>query len=99
MKQFDVKQQADGSQTSDIATQLQALLNSKGVPGALNDPIVAQIVHLLDQLTSPPASSTQYASAGQTSYNQQSTVNMPVYTNNTPAAIQQSWAVMQASMP
>jgi TP901 family phage tail tape measure protein len=99
MKQFDVKQQADGTQTDDIAAKLQALLNSAKMPGALNDPIVAQIVHLLDQLTSPPASSAQYASSGQTSYNQQSTVNMPIYTNNTPAAIQQSWAVMQASMP
>mgnify|MGYP001572086812 CR=1 FL=1 len=42
----------------------------------------------------------QYPTSGGNSTNTNTTnVSMPIYTNNTPAALQQSWAVMQASMP
>jgi hypothetical protein len=50
----------------------------------------------------PAATSAQMARQANTAtYNGQvgNTFHMPIYTNNTPGAIQQSWAVMQASMP
>jgi hypothetical protein len=53
-------------------------------------------------MVSPAASSQQMAArANTTNYygNVGPQVSMPIYTNNSPAAIQQSWAIMQASMP
>ena len=47
----------------------------------------------------PAASSMQLMSGGSTTNNnQQSTVNMPIYTNQSPQVLQQSWAVMQAGL-
>lgn len=48
---------------------------------------------------SPAASSQQMAGrATSNSYSQNKTINMPIYTNQSPAVLQQSWAIMQASM-
>lgn len=50
---------------------------------------------------SPPASAGQIAGRGGCNCGSNVTYNnnMPIYTNNTPAALTQSWAVLQASMP
>lgn len=56
----------------------------------------------MNGMVSPAASSQQMAArANTTNYNGQvgNTYNMPVYTNQSPQVMQQSWAIMQASMP
>lgn len=51
-------------------------------------------------MVSPAASSQQMAArANTTNYNTTYNNTMPMYTNNSPGALQQSWAIMQASMP
>lgn len=48
---------------------------------------------------SPAATSQQMAGrATSNSYSNSKTINMPIYTNQSPAVLQQSWAIMQASM-
>lgn len=48
------------------------------------------------QLASPPAYPVPGAMTSTTSIDRSSHVSMPIYTNQTPAAIQQSWAIVQA---
>lgn len=52
-------------------------------------------------VVSPAASSQQLAARANNnqSYDYSRHVTMPIYTNNSPAAVQQSWAITQASMP
>lgn len=57
-----------------------------------------------DKIMRAVASMAQMAAMGgqgqqQTTYNQQRTVNMPVYTNNTPSAIQQSAEIAWSMLP
>lgn len=61
-------------------------------------------IHVVDMLAgvfgravSPPAVTRTPYNPGATTTNT-TNINMPIHTNNTPAALQQSWAIMQASM-
>lgn len=100
IKQFDTQAAADSSGTQSLVDQLRALLANASMPGILESGTVNTLSSLLNQLISPPASGAQIGAAGTTNtYSQQRTYNMPIYTNQSPQVLQQSWAIMQASMP
>ncbi len=81
-----------GINLTDDQIQIVGLLSS--IWGTLQTPIQTRA----DAYANPPM--MQYPTSGSSSTSTNTTnVNMPIYTNNTPAALQQSWAVMQASMP
>ena len=110
MEQFRANQAGKQSATEQMADSINAVMAALAGINLTDDQI--QIVGLLSsiwgqlqtpiQTASPPASAPQMAAQTNTT-NYYGPVgpqmNMPVYTNNTPGAIQQSWAVMQASMP
>lgn len=106
--QFEA-QKTNTSPALDIADQINAVMKAisgmnltddqikivdmlSGVWAGLQQPITSQ------QGLAPPQTRYHPTSGGSTSTNT-TNVNMPIYTNNTAAALQQSWAVMQASMP
>ena len=110
MRGFEAANAARTAPSTDIANQIRTLFSgndlSGKLPGALENTIVNQLMSLLSQLQTPQANA--YANppmyyppsgAGGPSYTSNRTVNMPVYTNQTPAAIQQSAAITWAAMP
>lgn len=105
ISESDARQQAQRSPIQQIADTFQQIMNNKDIalPGILDNPIIAQLSELIRQLqqpmATPPASAQMiYGGSGNTSYTSQRTYNMPVYTNNTPAVLQQSLAIIQAGM-
>jgi len=109
---FNAAANAGQSTIQQIAAAFQKLLQGNetiNLPGLLDNPLIAQLSSLINQLqqppanpwANPPASAQQiYGSGGNTtSYSSQRTYNMPIYTNNTPSALQQSMAIAQAVMP
>lgn len=106
--QFDATKQAS-SPLMDIVNQINDIMKSIAGINLTDDQI-----HIVDQLATiwsalqtptnarqqayvnPPM--TQYPSAGSNTNTSTMNVNMPIYTNNSPAALQQSWAIVQASM-
>ena len=97
LKQFDAKVAA-GNATQDIATKIQQLLSGIDL-GILDNPVIAQLSNLLGQLRAPAAPATGYNGVGGTSnFNQNTTLNMPVYTNMSPTAIQSSMAIAGAAL-
>jgi len=106
MKGFDASAAGRGSPVQDIADQLSALFSGSDVasklPGILESAVVQQVYGLLDQLRSASASppATGYNGVnGISNFTESRTYNMPIYTNNTPDALQQSLALQQAVMP
>lgn len=78
-----------------------AEIGFRGMAKALKTELNPQIGALFHTLTvAPVASPAQIASMApsMTTYNQQRTLNMPIYTNMGPTAIQQSMAITQAIM-
>jgi hypothetical protein len=104
---------SQGSQTSDLQKALQDFFAQAGsaqwkdtFPGLMENDNVRALSGMLDRLMAAqvqPASAAQFAASGTASqYNigqQGNTYNMPIYTNNSPGALQQSFAVMQAGLP
>lgn len=107
--QFNANAAAQQSPVKAIADQISALFSgsdlANALPGILESPVMRQISGLLDQLrntSASPAPSAQQmtgGNAGWQSYDQSRTYNMPIYTNQSPAAIQDSMALANASMP
>jgi|GEM_PF-5133436 len=96
IKQFQANA-AGGGGTGSLVDQLRGLLNNGDMPGILDNPIMAQLAGLISRLSSPPSTGGQ--TGGNTTYINNTTTNsMPVYSNNSVGALQQSWAVMQAGM-
>lgn len=87
-----------------LATMLDQLRPTGGRNDAYANPTewMADVPNYMAPVVSPPPTPVQLAPPppGKTRGDTSTTnVNMPIYTNNSPAALQQSWAVMQASMP
>lgn len=107
LSQFYAQQTGQVSPLQAIADQINQLITQSGL-GLIDNPIMGMLDQLAAQLSqpitaqtyvTPPMAANQYgAPQTSSSYSNQQTYNMPVYTNNTPDAIQQSWAVLQASM-
>ncbi|MBC8160465.1 MAG: hypothetical protein H7Z42_04525, partial [Roseiflexaceae bacterium] len=111
---FNAQRAGQVAPQEDIAAQIAALfsgddLRSK-LPAITENAIVAELYSLLGQLqqatsapgpiySSPAMTPAQQSWQASTTNNYGPQNTMAVYTNNSPAAIQQSWAVMQASMP
>jgi hypothetical protein len=99
-------QRKQGSQTQDLIAQLQALLSSSitgggqttGLPGILDNSVVAALTSLLGKLISPPTAPYQGMGGGN-NYSSSRTINMPIYTNQSPSVLQDSAAILNASMP
>lgn len=76
-----------------------AEIGFRGMAKALKTELNPQIGALFHTLTMAPASPAQLASGGSTTtYNQQRNYNMPIHTNQSPAVLQQSLAIVQATM-
>lgn len=101
LDQFYAKQQGQQSPGEQIADSINKVM---GVLSGINltdsqIAIVSLLANIRESIVRPPQTSYP-AYTGQGSYTGNTTnVNMPIYTNNTPAALQQSWAVLNASMP
>ncbi len=110
ISQFNANQTATQSASQQIADSISAVMAAlsgvnltdeqikivdmlSGVWAGLQAPMQSRA----DAYANPPQ--TQYPSGGSNTTSSTQNINMPIYTNNTPAALQQSWAVMQASMP
>lgn len=99
-------QQAQGSDTSDLITQLQSVLSSSNtlngqnfsLPGLLDNPVMGQIYSLLNQLTTPTAPQYIGGTPASNNYAATTNINMPVYTNQSPAVMQQSMAIIGAGL-
>jgi TP901 family phage tail tape measure protein len=112
---YEAGQRGQTAPQQDIAAEIEKLFQGDALrdklPGALENEIMAQLMGLLGQLQTPantradayanPPMMPQQAGGGGVTSNTSNTqtFNMPIYTNNSPAALQQSWQVMQASMP
>jgi hypothetical protein len=101
LDQFYAKQKGAVSPMQQIANEFNDILKSISelknlTPDQLK--VVDMLAGVYGNLASPPKTSPNPAYTGQTSYSSTTNVNMPVYSNNTPAALQQSWAVLQAGM-
>lgn len=110
--QFMSSSAAKGSPAQDLRDAITALFTGDlggKLPGALENPLINQLMGLLSQLTAPasnpwaapPASASQIYGQGaaQNSYYSTRTINMPVYTNQSPSVVQDSAAIAWASMP
>jgi hypothetical protein len=77
-----------------------AEIGFRGMAKALKTELNPQIGALFHTLTMAPASPAQIAAGGgsSTTYNQQRNYSMPIYTNQSPAVLQQSLAIAQATM-
>lgn len=113
IRQWEAMQAGMTTPQQDITSQIQELLHSNDVAGKLpaltENAIMSQLYSLLGQLqtpndarqqsyVNPPMQASQYAWQAPQTSSSSSTYNMPIYTNNSPAALQQSLAVLQASM-
>jgi TP901 family phage tail tape measure protein len=109
ISQFEAQQAGTQSATEKMADDINAIMATIAGINLTDDQI--QIVGLLssiwgtlqtplptrtDAYANPPM--MQYPGGGSSTSTNTQNINMPIYTNNTPAALQQSWAVMQASM-
>jgi len=101
LDQFYAKQKGQTSPMQNIADEINKVIAALSAVKGLTD----DQLHFIDTLggiyqafANPPSTSAHPAYTGQTSYNSTTNVNMPVYTNNTPGALQQSYAVLQAGM-
>lgn len=98
-----------GSASTDLATQLQALLSSRidvggqsaDLPGSLENDIIRSLTNLLNRLSTTPAPTQQAAAfAGQgTAAQYVNNYNLGITTNQSTAVAQQSFATMQAMNP
>jgi hypothetical protein len=99
---FGARSAGQTSPAQDLAAMLQKLLTNSAMPGILENPVINQLAGLLDQLRgtiTPAASIPQLTSgSGPINYNQNTSYTMPIYTNQSPEALQQSFAVMNAGM-
>ena len=102
LDQFYAKQKGKVSPAQNIANEINDIMKALSDPALhlTNDQlrIVDLLTGVYGQFANPPSTSLHPAYTGQTSYNSTTNVNMPVYTNNTPGALQQSYAVLQAGM-
>jgi len=101
LDQFYKKQQGATSPAQDIANQINDVIAALSGLSLTDDQIA--IVNLLgsmyNQIANPSSVPTNPAYTGATtSYNQSTTVNMPVYTNNSPRAIHDSMAIAGAAL-
>jgi hypothetical protein len=100
--QFQAKQKGVKTPSEQIADQINEVMRALSDPKLKLTDDQLKIVDLLtgvyQQFARPPSTTMMPGSPGQGGYTSTTNVNMPIYTNNTPAALQQSWAVMQASM-
>jgi len=90
--------------TESLMSALQGLMAAQGVdekgkpiglPGALENSTIAAFDSWIRQLTNyAPNPYRNPMMSGSTTYNQQRQYTMPIYTNNTPEAMQQSMALM-----
>jgi TP901 family phage tail tape measure protein len=111
ISQFDATNSPQDSPMQNIADQVNAIMKTLAGINLTDDQI--KIVDLLSgifatastpvqQTASPPASPAQQgwqAGGGASPTNNTKNFNMPIYTNQSPAALQQSLAIAQASMP
>lgn len=111
ISQFQANAQGQQSAAQTLADQVNAIMEALSHIDLTDDQI--KIVDMLagvwsglqapistraQQYANPPMMQYPSGSGGTTTSSTQ-TINMPIYTNNSPAALQQSWAIMQASMP
>jgi len=99
LDQFQTKQKGQVSPMQQIANECNDIM--KALPTTLTDDqikVLDFLTGVYGRLANPPSVTPTPAYTGQTSYNSTTNVNMPVYTNNTPGALQQSYAVLQAGM-
>lgn len=64
-----------------------------GIWSGLQQPINTQA-----RYANPPMMAPQMAARSNSTTTNSTNISMPIYTNNSPAALQQSWAIVQASM-
>lgn len=110
ISQFNANVDAQQNATDQIAQSINAVMAALAGINLTDDQI--KIVDMLsgvwaglqtpaqsraDAYAHPPQ--MQYPSGGQTTNTNTQNINMPIYTNQSPAVVQQSWAIMQASMP
>lgn len=102
LQQWDVTQRGRTTPQEDIASQIAALFQSNDVarnlPGVLQNAIVAQLTSLLGQLQTPAASPRTPYNGGPTTTTNTTNLNMPIYTNNSPSALQSSMAIANAAI-
>lgn len=111
LRQMDAQRSASESATDGIVQSIDAVMRALAGIHLTDDQI--KVVDMLAGVWSglqmqgnarqqayanPPQMQYPSSSGGSTS-NRTTNVNMPIYTNNSPAALQQSWAIVQASMP
>jgi len=112
ISQFNANMAGSQNMVEGLWDQVNAIMGAIGGGTDLTDEEIAMqgmLAGVLNQLQSPANTRAQaYANPPQMAYPSSSgggtttnsqTVNMPIYTNNSPAALQQSWQVLQASMP
>ncbi len=101
LDQFYSKQKGKISPAQNIANEINEVMKALSDPALKLTDDQLKIVDLLtgaySQFANPPTTMPGRAYTGQT-YQSTTNVSMPIYTNNTPAAMQQSWAVMNAGM-
>jgi len=100
LDQFYKKQQGATSPAQDIANQINDIMKALSGLDLTDDQI--RIVDLLsgmyNQIANPATVSTHPAYTGQTSYNQSTTLNMPIYTNQSPGVLSDSMAIAGAAL-
>lgn len=100
LDQFYKKQEGAVSPTQEIANQIRDVLMALTEIDLTDDQI--KIVDLLQGMYNraayPTQTPTNPAYTGQTSYSNTTNLNMPIYTNNSPGALQSSMAIAGAAL-
>lgn len=101
LKAFGAQQQAATSPAQDIADKINDVLKTIAGIHLTDDQI--KIVDLLSgvwaQLVTPPNQTTPANTGLSTTLNQQTNLNMPIYTNQSPDVLQHSMAIAGAALP
>ena len=93
---FNANAAAKSSPMDDLVTQMQSLF--KSLPGALESDVMNQLFGLLNQLQSPVTNPYANPVSSTTSNYRTTNLNMPIYTNQSPGAIQDSMAIAGAAL-
>jgi len=100
LDQFYKKQEGASSPLQDVANQINDIIMALSGMNLTDDQI--KIVDLLagiyNKAAYPSQTPTNPAYTGQTSYSSTTNLNMPIYTNNSPGALQSSMAIAGAAL-